>query len=268
MSLSPVFIVGSPRSGTSILTAALLRACYDGCYEGNFLSLIRTIELQVERHFRSFYSPNPKVLTARIDQAALKARLARVVVDTVAGLHTQGAWLDKTGGPEMIESIPVLRACFPTSRFILAKRRAIENLVSRLIKFPQFDFEYHCKDWVRTMQAWRALQATAPGTDTIEIDQRDISTQPHAVAERLGQFLDLAPGAVTLAERAFTSQRPQETKPGTADRILSLETTGWSPETMQIFHRICGPQMAQEGYTLDGTYRLQTSPPDRPFTTR
>ena len=136
MSLYPVFIVGSPRSGTSILISSLLSAGYNGYLEGNFLSLVRVVERDVDRHFASFYTPNPKVLTSRIDVAGLKERLSRVIVDAAAEQQPAPPWVDKTGNPEMIEAIPTLRRLFPTSRFIFAKRRAIENIVSRVIKFP------------------------------------------------------------------------------------------------------------------------------------
>ena len=137
---SPVFIVGSPRSGTSILIASLLRAGYGGFLEGNFLSLIQTIERDVERHFSVFYTPNEKVLTSRLDRAALKEQMSRVIVDTAVAQQPTGPWVDKTGGPEMIQSIPVLRRLLPGSRFIFAKRRAIENVVSRVVKFPNLNF--------------------------------------------------------------------------------------------------------------------------------
>jgi hypothetical protein len=37
-----VFIVGSPRSGTSILTRAMQGLGYQGFHEGNFLTLTTT----------------------------------------------------------------------------------------------------------------------------------------------------------------------------------------------------------------------------------
>ena len=257
MSLSPVFIVGSPRSGTSILTSGLLRAGYNGFYEGNFLSLIRVVDRLVDRHFSVFGSPNTKVLTSKIDHVALKRELAAVMTDTVRRLNPEEPWLDKTGGPEMIEAIPTLRENFPQSRYVFAKRRAIENLVSRLVKFPSLSFEYHCEDWARTMRAWRILKGNTPRSDCIEIDQRDISTDPAGVAARLGTFLDLKSEATSFVERVFTSQRPQETKAGSSGRVFSLASVGWTPEQVMIFDRVCGEEMRIEGYSSDDGYWLK-----------
>ena len=251
---SPVFIVGSPRSGTSILIASLLRAGYGGFLEGNFLPLIQIIERDVDRHFSVFYTPNERVLTSRLDRAALKQRLSRVIVDAALAEQPPGPWVDKTGGPEMIQSVPVIRGFLPGSRFIFAKRRAIENVVSRVIKFPALSFEYHCADWARTMAAWRALRAAASGDDLMEVDQHAISIKPRETAEQLGTFLNLGPQGVSQITAAFTRQRPQQTEDGSADRVLSLDTVGWSEQQRAIFHQHCDAEMAAEGYSTDGSY--------------
>ena len=52
----PIFIVGSPRSGTSILVQALLGAGYTGHHEGNLLSLLQGLERSIDQHFRIFGS--------------------------------------------------------------------------------------------------------------------------------------------------------------------------------------------------------------------
>ncbi len=254
MTVSPVFIVGSPRSGTSILISALLRAGYGGFYEGNFLSLVTVIDRDVERHYTSFYTPNPKVLMSKVDKEDLKHRLTQVIVDATVQQQPPGPWVDKTGGPEMIEAIPTLRRLFPTSRFIFAKRRAFENIVSRLVKFPGLTFQYHCADWARTMAAWRTLRGQAAGPDMIEVDQREISATPEAVARKLSQFLDMSQAEMILMLRAFTSQRPQETGAGTADRVLSMDTVTWTDEQKAIFHKICDAEMQAEGYSEDTSY--------------
>ena len=254
MSSSPVFIVGSPRSGTSILIASLLRSGYNGFLEGNFLSLARVLERDVDRFFASFYTENPKVLTSKIDRGALKQQLGKVVLDAAIEQQPPPPWVDKTGGPEMIETIPLLRRTFPTARFVFAKRRALENVVSRLIKFPGLSFEYHCTDWARTMTAWRTLRDTAPGQDLLEIDQREISAQPDLATKRLTDFLDLTNAEAMMMLKTFTSSKPQETRAGTSERVLCLDTLDWTDDQKQAFHRHCDSEMEIEGYSLDTSY--------------
>ena len=254
MSVSPTFIVGSPRSGTSILISSLLRAGYNGFLEGNFISLARVIERDVDRFFSSFYTPNPKVLMSRIDKADLKQRLSRLIIETALAQQPPAPWVDKTGNPEMIETIPFLREMFPQARFIFAKRRAIENIVSRLIKFPNLNFDYHCADWARTMVTWRNLRASQPAEDLLEVDQREISIRPEETAARIGSFLQMMPAGTESVLRSFTSHTPQQTESGSAHRILTLETAGWSEPQISTFHKLCNEEMQAEGYSTDETY--------------
>jgi len=255
---SPVFIVGSPRSGTSILVSALHAAGYGGYYEGHLLSLIRIIERDVDRHFDSFYTQASKVLISRVDRAALKGQLAGIVAAEAARHQPDGPWVDKTGGLEMIESIPTLSHIFPTGRFVFAQRRAIENIVSRMVKFPRHAFDYHCASWAKIMAGWRLLRQAHPELACIEIDQRDISADPATVAERLGDFLLLDQAGRAALLQTFMSRRPQQTQPGSADRVLSLADTGWTAAQKTVFHLHCESEMHAAGYTMDDTYRMTT----------
>lgn len=255
----PVFVVGSPRSGTSILTRALQAAGYAGYREGNFLSLIHAFEFQINAHFKIFGSSDPYVLTTHVDTTVLKLGVAGVLRDGVEKLYRGKPWLDKTGNPEMIEAIPILRAIWPDSVFIFAKRRAVENIVSRLLKFPAHSFEYHCADWTRNMNTWRRMRKTQTDLKYIEIDQRDIAEQPEETAALLADFLNMPSELAELMTGIFTRERPQETAHGTALRTLTLGQTGWSAEQLDIFHRRCGVEMHEYGYTEDAGYRQQVA---------
>jgi hypothetical protein len=251
----PVFIVGSPRSGTSILAHALLSAGYAGYNEGNFLSLLHRLDADVDTHFKVFGSGNTEVLTAHINQQALKADLFAVLRAHVE-VHIAGEpWLDKTGNPEMIAAIPILRQLWPESVFIFAKRRAIENIASRLRKFPNHDFRYHCADWARNMASWREIRAAQPGLRFLEVDQQDIAAAPAAVARAIAGLLRLPPARERMIADIFARDRPQETEAGTAARVLSLEATGWGEDMQAVFRQHCGPEMAAYGYTEDESYR-------------
>jgi hypothetical protein len=228
---------------------------YNGFSEGNFLSLIRVMDRDVDRHFRTFLRPMPQVLTAHIDREQLKLALARVLVGEAIRHQPCGPWVDKTGGPDMIESIPVIWRLLPESCFIFAQRRGIENVNSRVKKFPEHPFEFHCTGWAQNMAAWRHLRATHPEIPAIEVDQRDISAEPGTVAARVAQFLRLPPDGVGFLERTYAQTRPQQTEPGSADRVLSFDDVAWSPEQKSTFQRICGAEMEASGYSTDLSYR-------------
>jgi hypothetical protein len=155
----------------------------------------------------------------------------------------------------MILAIPALRALWPSAVFLFAKRRGIENIVSRLKKFPHLDFTYHCKDWARNMFTWRQLCDATPGLFYVEIDQWDIASQPDETADTISHFLELSTDeAATIADE-FRRDRPQETTPGTASHTLTLAETGWSAVEQDIFQRFCGNAMAENHYTTDASYR-------------
>ena len=256
MQRSPVFIVGSTRSGTSALVDALYAAGYTGYREGNFLTLLTAIGNAVDRKFAASANGNPEVMISLIDRDRLKYDIGRVFKRTVEDVQRGTPWFDKTGNPDMIEAIPQLLALWPESAFIFAKRRGIENVLSRVIKFSRNDFTQHCIGWARNMRAWRDTRPLLAPQCYIEIDQHDMVTHPGETGVALSMFLSNNETAAPLIAAALASTRPQETRPGTASRVVALGDTGWSEAQQQIFVQHCGGEMQAFGYSLDGSYRL------------
>ena len=263
MPRSPVFIVGSPRSGTSVHVDALLAAGYHGFREGNFLSMMQPIGVATDRHFSIFGKDGAKILVSAVDREALKARVQDVFKSFVDALNPERPWFDKTGNPEMIMLIPVLRRLWPDCVFMFAKRRAIENVVSRLKKFPGPTFHAHCKDWANNMQAWRTMRDRLDPALYEELDQQDLVTVPGEVAARLGALLDLAPEAVAAIERTYRRNRPQRTDETSTEQVLSLDTVGWTQPQKDEFLTECRAEMDAYGYTTDTTYRRAMVPHDQ-----
>ena len=178
----PVFIIGSPRSGTSILSAALHAAGYSGYDEGHLLSLIRVLSEVVDSFFATHDLQSDGQLLSHVDNEKIKRAMALVLKTFQVG-PTREPWVDKTPGTDMYFAAPYIQEFWPTAKFIFAKRRGIENIVSRMKKFPDAPFADHCEDWASTMSGWRVLRDT--GLDYIEIDQMDIARQPMTAAKRL-----------------------------------------------------------------------------------
>jgi hypothetical protein len=265
---SPVFIVGSPRSGTSALVSVLSGIHYHGFLEGNFLNLLHHIEFSVDRYFEWVPENNPNVMLANIDKRDLKRRLFETFRTMVNDLNPKEPWFDKSGGREMIWAIPIVRELWPGSVFVFAKRRGIENVISRLKKFPDESFEYHCNDWAKHMAVWRHIRQQLPPGCFIEVDQRDMIQQPERTARNLCAFLQVDESAVTAARPAFggatttlgaacyvmTSQRPQESEEGSASKTVSLAESGWTVEQTETFLEHCETEMKEFGYTMDEHY--------------
>ena len=258
---SPLFIVGSPRSGTSVLVDAAFVAGYRGFREGNLLSLLKPIRDQVVTHFQRFGTDNPRVLTAHLQPETLFRAIGELFRQTVESLNPERPWVDKTCNNPMILVLPDLVSLWPDCRIIFAKRRGIENVRSRLKKFPARDFTYHARDWALTMSTWRQVREQFEPWRYCEIDQRDLIARPQAAAAEFGALLSLDASAQGRMTHIFVTLRPQQTAPGTAEQVVSLENAGWTEDQTGEFLRTCGEEMEAYGYTLDDTYRRTTFQP-------
>jgi hypothetical protein len=247
---SPVFIVGSPRSGTSVLTRALIAAGYTGFEEGNLLGLAQMIEERVDWYYDTIGVPSPNWLLASVDRADLQDRLFSVFKDSIDRLNRVAPWYDKTGNPETILLLPRIMRAWPGARVVFARRRGIENVLSRLQKFPDRDFDYHCADWAANMRAWRLTRDRLDPARIIEIDQSDMLAAPDAVAECLAALLRLPEQPRAALAETFRTDRPQESFPGSAARHPALDGTGWTAEQIATFREVCGEEMRLYGYDL------------------
>lgn len=257
---SPVFVVGSPRSGTSALVDVLHRIGYHGFHEGNFLTLLHMINFFVDRHFGWYPGDDPDALLAHIDKQDVKRRLYETLRTMMNDLNPEDPWFDKTGNQEMIFAIPIIRELWPSSVFVFAKRRGIENVNSRTKKFPHETFEYHCRDWAKNMTAWRTVRQQLPPECFIEVEQRDMIQQPWPTARNLCTFLQADEGAVPAACKVMTTHRPQETAEGTASKTLTLSGSGWTAEQKTTFLTHCESEMKEFGYTMDEDYSATLVP--------
>jgi len=249
---SPVFIVGSPRSGTSALVVVLWYIGYHGFAEGHFLPLLRHIDAIVDEHYAWVGDTGPGVLLGYIDKRDLKRRLFETFRTTENDLNPKEPWFDKTHHPEMILAIPIVRELWPGSVFVFAKRRGIENVISRMKKFPGDSFENHCASWARTMAAWRHIRLQLPPGCFIEVEQRDMIQQPKRTARSLCPFLQV--DDVPAACYAMITNRPQESAEGSASKTSSLAESGWTAEQTETFLKHCETEMKEFGYTMDEHY--------------
>jgi hypothetical protein len=156
----------------------------------------------------------------------------------------------------MIEAAPILRELWPSSVIVFVKRRGIENVISRMKKFPDDSFESHCAGWAGSMAAWRRIRQQLPQGCFIEVEQQDMIHRPEPTVRSLCAFLQVDEGVVAAACKVMSVPGPQESEKDSASRTLSLAESGWTVEQTEVFLKHCESEMKQFGYTMDARYRL------------
>jgi hypothetical protein len=250
---SPVFIVGSPRSGTTILAEALREVGYFGFNEGHLLSLLMPIRKLINQHFTECDAHDDAQLLSNVDREEFTQNIFDVFRLHEQRYNSYEPWFDKTPDAAMIHAAPFICRLWPDAAFIFAKRRAIENVASRMKKFPETTFEDHCKYWAETMAAWRAVRDE--GISYIEIDQYDIAHHPEESGAQIGSFLGLSRHSIENMTTKMTNSRPQRTNAYGMSQISSIENFGWSLEQIETLRANCTAEMEFYSYTFDERYR-------------
>ena len=253
----PVFVLGAPRSGTSAVAQAVMAATpYQGHQEGHVIDLLTPILSSLRRFYESktddILVPERITMIKKIPEEYFTDGIGKLFADAVRPLFPDSHWCDKTPTPEMIWAAPHVMRIWPNAKFIFVKRRALENLMSRIRKFPSFPFEAHCLYWAACMEAWRAVRGELAGR-ALELDQYFVARQPARATQAIGALLALAPAEVAELERVLSRHQPERTG-GTIRDIYDAATLDWDAAQWATFDRVCGPTMDSYGYSRDGAY--------------
>lgn len=255
----PIFIIGAARSGTSILAYALLKgAKIPGFNEGHFIPIIHPLTNTARDYF----------LEQRLRDSSLDVTMAKLTLEDLMNdimdmvkkrqesfFPNQKVWLDKTPDGAMLQALPYIIKMWPKARFIYAKRRSLENISSRLKKFTYGTFEMHCNWWKGCMTLWKNRKAILHPEQWIEVEQREIALQPEVTAKQIGEFLKLTPEQTDAIATIFKNQRV-EYRGGNEKKPLTLETTGWTAEEIEIYKRVCSETNKEMRYSEDESYYL------------
>jgi hypothetical protein len=253
----PVFVLGGARSGTTALCLALNQGTrYHGFSEGHVFDLATRLVNAINAHFefKAQWMPAKAAAGYQIGlthHSRVHTEMLEMLRRLSSGF-TSPFWFDKTPTYQMIASVPTVAQAWPNARFIYMRRRGLENVCSRLRKFPKTTFPDNCKDWRIIMKGWRLAREMVPGR-YLEIDQYDLAKDPETAAARVGTLLDLEPSEVKAFAEIIRFQRPEAT--GSAESIFGdLSELNWSTEQIETFRELCGLEMAEYGYSYDARY--------------
>lgn len=256
----PIFVVGSPRSGTSIVAEALRYGL--GANIANETHIITAFS-ELESHFnKRFYKSEPSqhkgMSLSLFPNTYVKAELIKLIRNAYHATFTSGMIIDKTPGKLMLSMLPIAIYAFPDAEVIFCKRRAIENVVSRVEKFKGMTFKEHLTGWVKCFEEWKISKTAITSLLkrdcwNVEVDQYTILNKPEYAAKHVADGLNLSPSLVDAFAHVFSSKRP-ESKDATVKPVISLESVNWDEEQRSLFIKLCSKTMAEQGYSLDESY--------------
>jgi hypothetical protein len=234
-----IFVLGSPRSGTSELAATLT---------DHF-----ALPWMGEGHSAPQFAAAADALTGDSDSPNdLPRFMARQSYRTIAieavrrayyFMHGSASFLDKTPGVPMIRAAPFLAEAFPQAHFIYVQRNGISNVLSRMVKFGG-RFDQHCADWAAAVAAWHEVRSRLPAA-VLEVRQEAMLTAPGGVAMEIAEYIGDFTAAEPLAERLAKGTRERT---GAGIGRGALEDTGWSEHEREVFRRTCSYAMNLAGY--------------------
>ncbi len=184
----PVFVVGHPRSGTTLLQSLVATQVTPAVFpETHFFSIVRTlIKVQDDRiqtagfeKVMSFLKSKMQISSAvqehvtrllQGQQLSPKMFFEAIVFDQLSQ-HMNAAdigsstWMEKT--PDHAEHLPVMHRFYPAAKFIFVIRDPEKAILSRRRHFTwneeaSWPIERHAKRWLKTIQSADEFKAHHP----------------------------------------------------------------------------------------------------------
>lgn len=220
MSISPVFIVGFPRSGTTALADAIgrLNGFSDFSDEGHFVYLFRHVVERVldgKFHGSSFAKKEAARPIFAEEFAAFLDRFYRRTL----GIPANVSWVDKTPDLEMMNSLPMLVSIFPNARFILIYRAPEKCVRSTLATWPNMDHDVKkiAERWSQCHTSWRWFKNQAP-ENCFEVFQPDMLKNDERLVKGLASFLGSGPeGEAIIAD--YLENNKQTNRPPPSEGV-------------------------------------------------
>ena len=261
-----LLVVGSPRSGTSALGKACRKALRSSAHGESHVvegvnRMLTTADAFFQQSKTASISGN---LVNAIPRTVIIAQQLTMLRQIYRHYYGDEVLLDKTPGIPMLESLPLALMAWPHAKVIFCKRRAMENVQSRMIKFPKVVFEQHVKQWRQSFIAWRNSKQKINkllkhNQWFIEVDQFDMATNTASVVTPISELLAFDKREKIVFEKQLSSDdRPEQTSV-IQSKAKSIEDFGWTDAQIEIFKGICDKEMTLQHYSYDEQYYAHTT---------
>lgn len=265
----PVFVLGSPRSGTSTIAHVIKEHFgYQGHAEGHVFNLMHKLVSATREHYvhagiapverSANVAPGANswlgsTTAATVSQARLTQQIIEVFKSSVAWVYGE-SWFDKTPGPEAIHAVEMLVEMYPRAKFVFLIREPISNIESRMRKFPNESFREHCLAWVESANAWLRVRSLIPEGSAVELRTHELTREPAKVYRQLLELLKDHPLGKLAAEKPPLEKflLLERTNGGDPSAQRSLADVSWSEADKTTFISICGAVMDVFGFSATG----------------
>jgi hypothetical protein len=265
----PFFVVGSARSGTTLLRL-MLNAHREVAVppESRFITELWTGDPEIEtrvylgalaahKRFTAWELPIEAVAHAIGDAPTVAyAKAIDATYSAYAGARSKTRWGDKT--PRYVEHIPFLARLFPDGRFVHLVRDG------RNVALSYADVPFGPKTVARAAELWAkrvsdgitAGRALEPGR-YLELRYEDLVVDIEGRARELTEFLDLPfdPGMLDYTEKSRSDVLPRAAKynPKVTERPMA-NARSWEKDMpdrhVAVFEAVAGETLAELGYPL------------------
>jgi Sulfotransferase family len=283
---APIFVIGAPRSGTTLLRIML--SSHPRIYippESDFIPRlylgrgrtpisrdravgdVRAI-LANRRFLREWRGavPDPEVFVAALDELT-PAALLDALYRSYAAQHGAERWGDKS--PIYTHYIPLLAEIFPSAQFVHLVRDGRDAALSTLAAYPDrfyVDVYFAAQSWQRRIRAARRAGVALGPARYTELRYEDLTADPEAVLRPLCLFLgeDYAPAMCEPHELARELLRPHGRHAPVREPVHP-NSGGWRSRMpvgdQRLFHAVASNLLVDLGY--DDADRVPLSPAER-----
>jgi Sulfotransferase family len=276
-SRAPVFVLGSPRSGTTLLYDMLLSAGGFAVYlaESNVFNLLapRFGDLSVRSNREKLLEAwsNSKLFRASgLDPARIRPRVLegcgnsgdflRIVMEEICASQGMRRWAENS--PEGMLYLPIIKRQIPEAVFvhILRDGRDVATSLARRHFVRPFPWEDRhgligCGlYWEWMVEQGRDFGRSVPA-DYLEIHFEDLVSNPRETLNRIAQFIDQPLDYDVIQRIAYGSvAKPNTSFYQEADRADFNPVGRWkenfSPKQLVRFERLVGTTLSKLGYEL------------------
>lgn len=186
--VTPIFIVGVPRSGSTVIEQ-ILSGHSRVAGGGELPSLNRAIDAVAARQGKPF----PRAM--ELWDSKIVARMRdHYIADAGQYTDTRSCFTDKNLFNFM--HVGLIVAAYPEAKIIHSTRDPVENCLSlfRVMFDSHVPFAYRIDEIVRYFKAYRDLMAhwdAVAGANILHVGLEDLSGNPETVARRILDFCDL-----------------------------------------------------------------------------